>query len=353
MKKLIFYSLATILTVAVIAQPGNKPVYKPAAKTPVPQIKTVPQVPLKNIEDSIGYVFGINVGNFYKNSGIKKLNTAIITKSINDFLADSALLMNTQFADSYLNSSIPRLKAIEQKNKQVLLIQNKVATDPVKKVVALKGYSDTLGYAVGVSIANFFRQFGITKVQTNATVQAITDILVRKKQLFTDNDANVMMNAYISKLQAEKAELFIREGNAFLEQNKTRPEVKTTASGLQYEVLKDTTGEKPLAVDTVTVHYRGYYINGTDFDNSYTRGQPISFAVKGVIPGWTEGLQLMSVGSKYRFFIPYTLGYGATDYMSIPGGSTLLFDVELLGIKRAVTAPVKPADIPAAPPKTE
>lgn len=107
-----------------------------------------------------------------------------------------------------------------------------------------------------------------------------------------------------------------------------------TASGLQYEVVKEGTGIKPQLTDSVTVNYMGTLVNGTEFDNSYKRGQPITFFIRGVIPGWTEGLQLMSVGSKYKFYIPYTLAYGAFDYGPIPGGSALIFEVDLLEVRK-------------------
>ena len=136
----------------------------------------------------------------------------------------------------------------------------------------------------------------------------------------------------MSKMQAEKSKPRIDSGTNFLAKNKTKPGVKTTASGLQYEVITEGTGEKPTAADSVTCHYKGTLLNGTVFDNSYDRGQPITFSLGGVIPGWTEGLQLMSVGSKYKFYIPYTLGYGAFDYGPIPGGSLLIFEVELLNV---------------------
>ncbi|HKB44813.1 MAG TPA: FKBP-type peptidyl-prolyl cis-trans isomerase, partial [Chitinophagaceae bacterium] len=126
----------------------------------------------------------------------------------------------------------------------------------------------------------------------------------------------------------------IDEGNKFLVQNKLRTGVNTTSSGLQYEVITRGTGAKPEATDSVTCDYRGTLLNGTVFDDSYARGQPITFALNGVIRGWTEGLQLMNVGSKYKFYIPYTLGYGAYDYGNIPGGSMLTFEVELLDIKK-------------------
>ena len=121
-----------------------------------------------------------------------------------------------------------------------------------------------------------------------------------------------------------------------MKRNKLRPGVKTTATGLQYEVITEGTGPKPSATDSVTCHYRGVLIHETiPFDDSYSRGQPITFSLKSVIPGWTEGLQLMSVGSKYKLYVPHTLGYGLFDYGPIPGGSTLVFDVELLDIKKA------------------
>ena len=126
----------------------------------------------------------------------------------------------------------------------------------------------------------------------------------------------------------------VAAGNAFLANNKKRAGVKTTASGIQYEVLKDAQGAKPKATDTVVVNYRGTLINGTEFDASARTGKPIEFPLNRVIRGWTEGLQLMPVGSKYKFYIPYNLGYGLNGPGQIPGGATLIFEVELLDIKK-------------------
>jgi len=124
------------------------------------------------------------------------------------------------------------------------------------------------------------------------------------------------------------------EGEKFLAENAKREGVKTTASGLQYEVLEATIGQKPKATDTVRVHYEGTLIDGTVFDSSYKRGESIAFPLNGVIKGWTEGLQLMSVGSKYKFFIPYQLAYGERGAgASIPPYAALIFTVELLGIE--------------------
>jgi len=126
------------------------------------------------------------------------------------------------------------------------------------------------------------------------------------------------------------------EGEKFLAENAKREGVKTTASGLQYEVLEATIGQKPKATDTVRVHYEGTLIDGTVFDSSYKRGESIAFPLNGVIKGWTEGLQLMSVGSKYKFFIPYQLAYGERGAgASIPPYAALIFTVELLGIEKS------------------
>lgn len=131
----------------------------------------------------------------------------------------------------------------------------------------------------------------------------------------------------------EKLEAEIAKGKAFLAENKNRPEVTETASGLQYEVMVQGTGPKPGPTTKVTTHYHGTTIDGTIFDSSVQRGQPLSFGLNQVISGWTEGLQLMPVGSKYKFFIPYNLAYGERGAGgAIPGGAALIFEVELIAI---------------------
>ncbi|MFM7671722.1 MAG: FKBP-type peptidyl-prolyl cis-trans isomerase [Bacteroidota bacterium] len=228
----------------------------------------------------------------------------------------------------------------------VLLAQNSVSPQTIKKnpkpvsptkaaPPLLKNLIDSASYAVGVSVANFYKQQGITRINGSLVSKAINDQMSGGKMLMDESTANAVMNRYMSQMQAEKSKPTIQAGQKFLTQNKLRKEVITTASGLQYEVLQEGSGEKPGPTDSVTCHYRGTFLDGRGFDNSYDRGEPITFPLNGVIPGWTEGLQLMSVGSKYKFYIPYKLGYGEFDMMSIPGGSTLVFEVELLGIKRA------------------
>lgn len=199
----------------------------------------------------------------------------------------------------------------------------------------LRTLQDSASYAIGLSVVNFYKQQGVTDLNTTLISKAIHDVMTGQKTFFDDNVANSVMNRYMNNLQAMKSKPNIDAGEAFLAQNRNKPGVKTTPSGLQYEVIKQGTGGKPGPTDSVTCHYKGTLLNGTVFDNSYDRGQPITFALNRVIAGWTEGLQLMNVGSKYKFYIPYSLGYGASDYGPIPGGSMLTFEVELLNVKKA------------------
>lgn len=168
---------------------------------------------------------------------------------------------------------------------------------------------DNVSYQLGTQVAQVMQQYGIPELDYNEFKKGIDFIMNASKQAKAD-------------------------GEKFLEENKKRPEVKTTASGLQYEVLESTLGQKPKATDTVRVHYEGTLIDGTVFDSSYKRGESITFGLNQVIKGWTEGLQLMSVGSKYKLYIPYQLGYGAQGAgASIPPYAALIFTVELLGIE--------------------
>jgi FKBP-type peptidyl-prolyl cis-trans isomerase len=219
-----------------------------------------------------------------------------------------------------------------------------VAKKPASKPAAapvMKSSTDSISYAIGLSVATFYKQQGIEKVNSAMVARAINDITNNKTPLLSSNEANEVMSRCMNELQqkqeamaAEKAAPTIKAGEAFLAQNKTKAGVKTTPSGLQYEVVTQGTGPTPTAADTVVCHYRGTLIDGTEFDNSYKRGEPLTIPVSGVIRGWTEALQLMPVGSKYKVYIPQELGYGTFDNGGpIPAGSVLVFDVELLEIK--------------------
>lgn len=208
----------------------------------------------------------------------------------------------------------------------------KPAVKPTRTV--LKNMVDSASYAIGISEARFMKQQGITKINSAILAKAIEDVMNNKEVVLSDQQCNSAVMGYINKIQTEKSKGTIEAGEKFLAENKKRPEVKTTPSGLQYEVIKEGTGVHPTPEDSVTCHYAGSFIDGNEFESSYKRGEPITFALRGVIPGWTEGLQHMTVGSKYKFYIPYKLAYGPQDYNSIPGGSTLVFEVELLDVKK-------------------
>jgi len=223
-----------------------------------------------------------------------------------------------------------------------------------EKSPQLKDQKDKVSYSIGLNIGfNLNRQ----NVQINPDVLSagIKDAIAGKPQLTTDQVKEVMTTFEKDMQQKQKAagEKNASEGAKFLEENKKKEGVKTTASGLQYKAIKEGTGAQPKATDTVTVNYRGTLINGTEFDSSYKRGEPASFPLNGVIKGWTEGLQLMKVGSKYQFFVPPNLAYGErTVGPDITPNSTLIFEVELLDAKPAPTPapPVSPKTSPPAPP---
>lgn len=224
--------------------------------------------------------------------------------------------------------------ASAQPNKTKAPVTKPAAVKPAAAKPALKSLNDSASYAIGLSVANFYKQQGVTSMNTALVAKAIGDVYGKKPTLIDDQLANVIMNKLMMQIQADKSKPNIEAGKAFLEKNKKRPEVKTTESGLQYEVIREGTGPKPAAVDTFVCNYKGTLIDGKEFDNSYTRGQPLVLPVGSVIRGWTEGLQLMPVGSKYKFYIPYDLAYGLFDNPPIPGGSMLIFEVELLDIKK-------------------
>ena len=193
---------------------------------------------------------------------------------------------------------------------------------------------DKISYGLGPSLGQQLRASGVKELAYTDLAAGIQDMLEGNQPKISFQEAQQAVNKFFAELE-EKASIAAKAaGEAFLAENAKRPGVKVTSSGLQYEVLDGTIGQKPKATDTVRVHYEGTLPDGTVFDSSYKRGEPISFALNQVIAGWTEGLQLMSVGSKYKLFIPYHLGYGERGAgASIPPYSALVFTVELLGIE--------------------
>jgi|SRR5450432_65321 len=199
--------------------------------------------------------------------------------------------------------------------------------------VTLNNQTDSLSYSIGVMVANFYKQQGITKINDNLVHSAMTAEMNGDKTVLNIQQCNQVLMGFIEKAKADKAMAAKQVALDYLAQNKTKPGVITTASGLQYIVLKEGTGPKPIATDKVKCDYEGKLIDGTVFDSSTKQGKPIEFTVNGVIKGWTEALQLMNTGSKYRLFIPPDLGYGDQQMgPDIKPGSLLIFDVDLIEI---------------------
>ena len=206
-------------------------------------------------------------------------------------------------------------------------------TEKTNKTANLVTELDSVSYSFGVNIGeNIKTQF--EDINLDNFEAGIKDVLEKDVEAkISDNQAQAIIQSYFSKKQQKQSESVIEEGINFLRENGKREGVTTLASGLQYEVINDGTGPKPTIEDNVTTHYHGTLIDGTVFDSSVDRGEPASFPVGGVIKGWTEALQLMSVGSKWKLYVPYDLAYGERGAgPQIGPYSTLIFDVELISI---------------------
>lgn len=221
---------------------------------------------------------------------------------------------------------------------------NKAAID-----AKFKNEKEKFGYLVGSQIGQNLGQIK-DQVDINTLITTLQNTLKGAKPLLTEVQMQEVKQEFMQKLQAEhtaklaeEAKSNQAEGDAFLAKNKTKAGVKETASGLQYEVIKQGTGPKPKLTDTVKVEYVGTKVNGTKFDASADHGGTATFPLNGVIPGWTEGVQLMPVGSEYKFFVPAKLAYGEAGPGPIGPNATLIFDVTLVGIEPPAPAAAAPA----------
>jgi FKBP-type peptidyl-prolyl cis-trans isomerase FklB len=212
----------------------------------------------------------------------------------------------------------------------------------------LKDLKDKVSYSVGLNVGTNFKKQG-QDLNPDALLAGVKDALSGKTPALTENELKETMEAWSKQMEDKQkvaGEKNAADATKFLAENKKKDGVKTTASGLQYKVMKEGTGAQPKETDSVTVNYRGTLINGTEFDSSYKRGQPATFPVNGVIKGWTEALQLMKPGSKYQLFIPPDLAYGPRAAgPDITPNSALIFEVELLEVK-----PAAASTGPSAPP---
>ncbi len=202
-------------------------------------------------------------------------------------------------------------------------------------------FEERASYALGLDIGNNVKQLQ-ADLDPEELVEGLLDVLNDREPDMTRQEVQEVLTEFFAKTRednarraAEASETNMQEGEAFLAENRTKDGVTETASGLQYVVLEQGDGPSPAATDRVTVHYEGTLLDGTVFDSSYERNEPYATGLTSVIAGWTEGVQLMSVGSKFRFFIPSNLAYGAQGAGSDIGpNATLIFDVELLGIEQ-------------------
>ncbi len=221
---------------------------------------------------------------------------------------------------------------------------NACAADPESKTPDLKNYKDSLSYALGANIGDNLRNNLITDsidVDYDKLASGFSAALKGGNVLLTKDQIQQIMILFQQDLKArdelqkkQELEANAKEGNKFLAENAKKEGVKTTSSGLQYKILKEGTGKKPTPASTVKVHYTGKLINGKVFDSSVQRGQPVEFKLNGVIPGWTEGLQLIKEGGKIILYIPPNLAYGERGAgQSVPPNATLIFEVELLEVK--------------------
>ncbi|WP_256006865.1 FKBP-type peptidyl-prolyl cis-trans isomerase [Pedobacter deserti] len=197
--------------------------------------------------------------------------------------------------------------------------------------LGLQTRKDSLSYAMGLKAAKSYAKQGVTEISKRAFSLGAADVIDGSKVLLSEAEMDIIIMEEVNP----KVAATIKNGLAFLKANKSRPEIRSTQGGLQYEILVSGTGTKPTISDTVIAHYEGKLLDGKVFDSTYGEKDPVAFPLKNTIGGWIQGIPLMSVGSKYRFYVPYHLAYGTNGRQGIPGGSLLIFDVELLNVKSA------------------
>jgi FKBP-type peptidyl-prolyl cis-trans isomerase FklB len=316
---------ACVLTAAVAqAQvPNGKP--KPVA---VPAL-------LKNYADTLSYALGMNVASGLQQQGITAIKATWVRRGMEDFYSKRKTLVSPQDGGACVQRLVQTLSA-----KKALPPANAKApaTQPLKSLL------DSSSYAIGYNVAGNIERQQFGTVNVALVCRALEAASNKKPTLLNSDSSNQIVQKHMQtlyeKLQAsanQKVNAEKAKGDAFLEANKKRPGVITTASGLQYEVLRrgDSTSAKPKPADKFVAHYAGTLIDGTEFDNSYKRGTPLTLGVTQVIPGWTEALQLMHIGDKFKIYLPSSLGYGDRGAgAGIPGGATLVFEMELLGIEK-------------------
>ena len=317
-------AVASLLILAMAA-PGVVFSQQPAAAAATKE-KSV----LTSDREKIGYAIGIDVASSFEPIA-SEVDVAALRRGVENAFAGGQPLLSQEEAQK--TDQALRTLMMVRSGQQVpgMAPGSQPPSVDREKVGLMLG-----SFAVGPSLARI--QKGI---DLDSVFQAVTTVFSKGTPLMNHEQAQAVLQAFSSTKEAEMkaeagkaAQTNREEGNAFLAKNKTVPGVVTTPSGLQYQVIRAGSGERPVASSRVRVNYEGKLLNGEVFDSSYTRGQPVDFGLDQVIKGWTEGVALMPVGSKYRFWIPGELAYGETGTQGGPIGpnATLTFDVELLGI---------------------
>jgi FKBP-type peptidyl-prolyl cis-trans isomerase FklB len=319
MKQIFLSGIILVAGITAIAQPAVK--------------KPLTANALKNYNDSLSYAIGMNIAEGFKQQNLTSISAALMQKGMESVLYKKPALLTMQ-------QGMPAVQ------KCMSAIKNKTPLPMTKNPAArgiLKSTFDSASYAIGINIATNIQQQRIENVSPALACKALDAVNKKKPTILTAELSNQIVQTYMQALfqksQGAAGEKIIAEkakGAAFLEKNKKRPGVITTASGLQYEVLKhgDSTSATPKLNEKFVVNYAGTLIDGTEFDNSFKRGQPLSMGVMQVIPGWTEALQLMHIGDKFKIYLPSEIGYGDRGSGQIPGGAALIFEMELLGIEK-------------------
>jgi len=268
--------------------------------------------------DSLAYSLGVDYSNSLEKAGIEGLNTAAFTRAMDDVLAGNELEVSEADVAQQVRDFVSKMRSPDASPEDKNINDEKIA------------------YAFGVDYGGNLKKSGLEDFNTPAFTSALNSVMAGEtdKLLITAEAATAIIQEQFLALQKKQGSVNKAKGEAFLAENKARPEVKTTESGLQYEVMTEGTGAIPSADDKVKVHYHGTLIDGTVFDSSVERGTPASFPVGGVIKGWVEALQLMPTGSKWKLFIPSDLAYGERGAGGDIGpDAALVFEVELIEIE--------------------
>jgi len=211
-----------------------------------------------------------------------------------------------------------------------LIITQSCNSKPFKKIKA-ENKEDSASYMIGISVGYTLKMQEIPGINADLIVKGIREVLENDSALSVQ-EANMFLTMYFNELREKQANENLKKGNDFLAENRNKPGVIETESGLQYKVITEGTGKTPTENDRVKCHYRGKLLNGEQFDSSYDRGEPAQFALRGVIRGWTEGLLLMKEGGKYELYVPSALAYGPRGQQTIGPNETLIFEIELLEV---------------------